>query len=134
MLNTRIIYPISNSKWVSSTQVMPKKSGITVVKNEKGELIPTRITSSWHICIDYRKLNEATRKYHFPLLFIDQILERVAGHPYYCFLYGYSGYYQIPIALEDQERPHLHVLLEHLHLKECHLGFVMLLQHFKDVC
>ena len=98
-----IIYPISNSKWVSPTQVFPKKSGITMVKNDKGELIPTRVPSSWRMCIDYRKLNDVTRKYNFPLPFLDQILERVAGHPYYCFLYGYSGYYQIPIALEDQE-------------------------------
>jgi hypothetical protein len=57
------------------------------------------------MCIDYRKLNSATRKDHFPLPFIGQILERVAGHEYYCFLDGYSGYYQIEIALEeDQEK------------------------------
>ena len=56
------------------------------------------------MCIKYRKLNETTRKNHFPLPFLDQILERVAGHSYYCFLDGYSGYYQIPIALEDQEK------------------------------
>jgi len=104
LLDVGIIYPISDSKWVSPTQVVPKKSGITVVKNEKGELIPTRVPSSWRMCIDYRKLNTATRKDHFPLPFLDQILERVAGHPYYCFLDGYSGYYQIPIALEDQEK------------------------------
>lgn len=75
LLDVGIIYLISNSKWVSPTQVMPKKSEITVVKNEKGELIPTRITSSWRLCIDYRKLNEATRKDHFPVPFIDQILK-----------------------------------------------------------
>ena len=83
---------------------MPKQSGSTVVKNEKGEFISTQITSIWCMCIDYRKLNEAIRKDHFPLLFIDKILERVVGHPYYCFLDGYSGYYQILIALEDQEK------------------------------
>ena len=54
------------------------------------------------MCVDYRKLNVVTRKDHFPLPFIDQILERVAGHIFYCFLDGYSGYYQIEIALEDQ--------------------------------
>ena len=64
---------------------MLKKSEITVVKNEKDELIPTRITFSWRICIDYRKLNEAIRKDHFSLPFLDQILERVVEHPYYCF-------------------------------------------------
>lgn len=99
-----IIYPISDSEWVSPTQVVPKKSGITVVKNDKNELVPTRIVSSWRMCIDYRKLNSATRKDHFPLPFIDQILERVAGHEFYCFLDGYSGYYQIGIAIEDQEK------------------------------
>jgi len=104
LLEVGIIYPISDSKWVSPTQVVPKKSGITVIENEKGELIPTRVSSSWRMCIDYRKLNLATRKDHFPLPFLDQIIERVAGHPYYCFLDGYSGYYQIPIALEDQEK------------------------------
>ena len=104
LFDVRIIYLIFYSKWVNPIQVVLKTSGITVVKNERGELIPTRITSSWRMCIDYRKLNEATRKDHFPLLFLNQILERVAEHPYYCFLDGYSGYYQIPIALEDQEK------------------------------
>ena len=75
-LNAEIIYPISDSKWVSPTQVVPKKSGITVVENEEGELLPTRISSGWRVCIDYRKLNAVTRKDHFPLPFIDQILER----------------------------------------------------------
>ncbi|XP_073273286.1 uncharacterized protein [Primulina huaijiensis] len=104
LLDAGIIYPISDSKWVSPTQVVPKKSGITVIKNEKGELLQARIPSSWRMCIDYRKLNDATRKDHFPLPFLDQILEKVAGNSYYCFLDGYSGYYQIPISLEDQEK------------------------------
>ena len=71
---------------------------------KKGEPILTRILSSWRMCIDYKKLNDATIRDHFPFPFLDQILERVIGHPYYCFLDGYSGYYQIPIALEDQEK------------------------------
>ncbi|XP_073302650.1 uncharacterized protein [Primulina huaijiensis] len=104
LLDAGIIYPISDSKWVSPTQVVPKKSGITVIKNEKGELLQARIPSSWRMCIDYRKLNDATRKDHFPLPFLDQILEKVAEISYYCFLDGYSGYYQIPISLEDQEK------------------------------
>ncbi|CAL8135414.1 unnamed protein product [Prunus armeniaca] len=99
-----IIYPISDSKWVSPTQVVPKKSGVTVVENDNGEMVPTRVTTGWRMCIDYRKLNSVTRKDHFPLPFLDQILERVAGHMYYCFLDGYSGYYQIEISLEDQEK------------------------------
>ena len=84
--------------------MVPKKSGITVIKNENNELIPTRVTIGWCMCIDYRKLNAVTRKNHCPLPFLDQVLERVAGHEYYCFLDGYSGYYQIEIALKDQEK------------------------------
>ncbi|RVW66810.1 Retrovirus-related Pol polyprotein from transposon 297 [Vitis vinifera] len=57
LLQAGIIYPISDSPWVSPTQVVPKKSGITVVQNEKGEEITTRLTSGWRVCIDYRKLN-----------------------------------------------------------------------------
>jgi hypothetical protein len=70
----------------------------------KNELIPTRTIIGWRMCIDYRKLNLMTRKDHFPLPFMDQILERVADHEFYCFLNGYSGYNQIEIALEDQEK------------------------------
>ena len=89
---------------MNPTQVVPKKSGITVMKNDEGELIPTRLTTGWRVCIDFRKLNAVTKKDHFPLPFLDQVLERVAGHDYYCFLDGYSGYFQIAIALEDQEK------------------------------
>ena len=83
---------------------MPKKSGVTTVKNEKGEELSTQLTTGWRVCIDYRRLNEVTRKYHFLFPFIDQLLERVSGHPFYCFLDGYSGYFQIEIAPEDQEK------------------------------
>ena len=104
LLDAGIIYPVADSKWVSPTQVVPKKSGVTVVENEKGALVPTKVVTGWRMCIDYRKLNATTRKDHFPLPFIDQILERVASHPFYYFLDGYSGYYQIEIALEDQDK------------------------------
>ncbi|CAN6695200.1 unnamed protein product [Malus baccata var. baccata] len=77
LLDCGVIYPISDSHWVSSVQVVPKKSGVTVVKNEDNELVPTRIQTGWRVCIDYRKLNATTRKDHFPLPFIDQMLERV---------------------------------------------------------
>ncbi|KAK1581298.1 hypothetical protein Q3G72_004756 [Acer saccharum] len=77
LLKVGIIYPISGSKWVSPVYVMPKKSGITVVANENNELIPTRKTTGWRVCIDYRKLNTVTKKDHFPLPFIDQMLERL---------------------------------------------------------
>ena len=111
LLDAGIIYAISDSKWVSPVQVVPKKSGITVIKNEDNELVPTRVQTGWRMCIDYRKLNSATRKDHFPLPFMDQMLERLAGHSHFCFLDGYSGYNQIVIAPEDQEKDHMHMSL-----------------------
>nr|GFA69145.1 hypothetical protein [Tanacetum cinerariifolium] len=69
-----------------------KLSDIKVVENEENELIPTRLVTGWRVCIDYRKLNEAIRKDHFPIPFMDQMLERLAGNQYYCFLDGFSSY------------------------------------------
>ena len=66
--------------------------------------MPTRLTTGWRVCIDYKRLNEVTRKDHFPLLFMDQLLERISSHPFYCFLDGYLGYFQIEIVVEDQEK------------------------------
>ena len=75
-----------------------------MIKTENNTLLPSKIVTGWRICINYWKLNKETRKDHFPLSFLDQMLDRLAGHEYYCFLYGYSGYNQIAIALEDQEK------------------------------
>nr|GEY18522.1 reverse transcriptase domain-containing protein [Tanacetum cinerariifolium] len=104
LLDAGLIYPISGSPWVSPIHCVPKKRGFTVVENEENELIPLRLVTGWRVCIDYRKLNEATRKDHFPLPFMDQMLERLAGNQYYCFLDGFSGYFQIPIDPKDQEK------------------------------
>ena len=83
---------------------MPKKGGITVIRNKKNELISTRTGKGWRVCIDYRKLNTATRKDHYPLTFIDQMVEKLASHSYYYFLDGYSRYNHIAIDPEDQEK------------------------------
>nr|GEX64532.1 reverse transcriptase domain-containing protein [Tanacetum cinerariifolium] len=104
LLDAGLIYPISDSPWVSPVYCVPKKGGFIVVENEKNELIPTRLVTRWWVCIDYRKLNEVTRKDHFPLPFMDQMLERLAGNEFYCFLDGFSGYFQIPIDPCDQEK------------------------------
>ncbi|GJX32155.1 DNA-directed DNA polymerase [Tanacetum coccineum] len=104
LLDAGMIYPISDSPWVSPVHCVPKKGGITVVANEDNELIPTRLVTGWRVCIDYRKLNEATRKDHFPLPFMDQMLERLAENEFYCFLDGFLGYFQILIDPQDQEK------------------------------
>ncbi|XP_052479608.1 uncharacterized protein LOC128034807 [Gossypium raimondii] len=103
-LDARIIYPIFDSNYVSPVQCVPKKSGITMVRNDKDDLIPTRIPRGWRVCTDYCKLNAATKKDHFLLSFIDQMLDRLVGKAYYCFLDGYSGYNQIATAPKDQEK------------------------------
>ena len=72
-----------------------------MIRTESNALLPSRTVTRWKICIDYRKLNKATRKDHFPLSFLDQMLDRLEGHEYYCFLDGYSSYNQITISLED---------------------------------
>nr|GEY57032.1 reverse transcriptase domain-containing protein [Tanacetum cinerariifolium] len=104
LLDAGLIYLISDSSWVSPVHCVPKKVGFTVIENEENELIPTRLVTGWRVCIDYCKLNEATRKDHFPLPFMDQMLERLAGNEFYCFLDGFSGYFQIPIDHRDQEK------------------------------
>ena len=103
-LNAGIIYPISDSPWVSPVHAVPKKAGITVTTNDKGEELQTRLPTKWRVCIDYRNLNAATNKDHFPLPFIDQILDKLSGQGFYCFLDGYSRYNQLAIHPDDQEK------------------------------
>ena len=112
---------------------VPKKGGMTVVKNVKDELIPTRTITGHRIFIDYRKLNAASRKDHFPLPFIDQMLERLANHPYYCFLDGYSGFFQIPIHPNDKKKTTFTCPYGTFAYRECHSVYVMLLQYFRGV-
>nr|GEW98941.1 reverse transcriptase domain-containing protein [Tanacetum cinerariifolium] len=103
-LDAGLIYPISDSPWVSPIHCVPKKGGFTVVENKESALILTRLVTRWRVCIDFRKLNEVTLKDHFPLPFIDQMLERLAGNEYYCFLDGVFGYLQITIDPKEQEK------------------------------
>ena len=103
-LNAEIVYPISDSQWMSLVHVVLKKARVTVTTNEKGEEIQTCLPTKWRVCIDYQKLNSVTKKDHFPLPFIDQILDQLAGSSYFCFLNGYSSYNQISIHPDDQEK------------------------------
>ena len=80
LLNVGFIYPISNNEWVSPLVIVPKKNG------------------KWRVCVDYRALNNATQNDHFPLPFIDQVLDNLAGKNIFSFLDGFSGYNQMKIA------------------------------------
>ena len=82
-METRFIYPISDSEWVSPLVIVPKKNG------------------KWRVYVDYRELNKATQKYHFPLPFIDQVLDTLSRKKFFSFLDGFSGYNQIHIAPKD---------------------------------
>jgi hypothetical protein len=83
--------------------VVLKKGEMTVIHSEKNELIPQRTVTGWQMCIDYRKLNKATQKDHFPLPFNDEMLQRLANHSFY-YLDSYSGYHQILIHPNDQSK------------------------------
>nr|GEV54853.1 reverse transcriptase domain-containing protein [Tanacetum cinerariifolium] len=104
LLDADMIYPISDSPWVSPIHCVPKKGRITVVENENNELIPTRLVTRWRVCIDYRKLNDAARKDYFSLHFMDQMLERLTGNDFLGFLDGFYGYIEIQINPPDQEK------------------------------
>ncbi|XP_027062914.1 uncharacterized protein [Coffea arabica] len=104
LLELRIIFTTSDSPWVNPTQVVPKKAGVTTEENQEGEMVPVRKPTRLRQCIDYRQLNAVTKNDHFPLPFIDKMIERLAGRVYYCFRDDFSGYFQIAIAPEDQEK------------------------------
>jgi hypothetical protein len=93
LLHVGIIYPTPH-----------RKGGMTVVKNEKNKLIPQRTVTGWRMCIDYQKLNKATKKDHFLLPFIDEMLERLVNHSFFCFLDRYSDYHQILIHPDNQSK------------------------------
>ncbi|GJV68035.1 reverse transcriptase domain-containing protein [Tanacetum coccineum] len=105
LFDAGLIYPISDSLWVSPVHCVPKKGGMTVVENEDNELIPTRLVTGRRVCIDYRKLNDATRKDHFLLPFMDQMLEHLAGNEYYCFLMDFLDIFKFLLTCKTKRRP-----------------------------
>ena len=131
-LQAGFIYAIFDSPWVSPVQCVPKSEGMTMVRNEQNELLSTRTITGWRVCIDYRKLNKETRKDHYPLPFLDQMLDRLARHSHYCFLYGYSVYNQIMVNPEDKRKLPTHAHMGHSPSKECRLGFAMLQPPFRE--
>nr|GEU90089.1 reverse transcriptase domain-containing protein [Tanacetum cinerariifolium] len=103
-IKTSLKEPPMNLKLKPFLDNMEYKGGITVVTDERNELVPTRTVTCWRVCIDYRRLNEATTKDHLLLPFMDQMLERLTGNKYFCFPDGFSRYFQIPIDPMDQEK------------------------------
>ena len=134
LLQAGIIYLISDSTWVSPTQVVPKKSGVTTVHNEKGEEIPTRLTTGWRVCIDYRRLNEVTRKDHFPLPLMDQLLEIISGYPSIVSWMAIQDISKLRLLQRTGKRQLSHAHLARMHTRGCSLAFVMPLPHFNNVC
>jgi hypothetical protein len=133
LLKARVIYPNFDSEWVSPVQVVPKMGGMNVIHNEKSELIPEQTITGWRMCIDYQKLNKSTRKDHFSLPFIDEMLERLANHSF-CYLDCYSSYHQIPIHPNDQSKTTFicpYGTFAYSHTGKCHLDYVLLQHHFK---
>jgi hypothetical protein len=104
LLEAGIIYPIVDSKWVSHVHCVPKKGGITVVPNNENELVVQCTVTGYRMRIYFRKLNKVTKKDHYPLPFMDQMLERLSKHSHFCYPDGYSCFSQIPIHKDDQER------------------------------
>ncbi|GKE95530.1 hypothetical protein Tco_1580385 [Tanacetum coccineum] len=98
---------------------------MTVVTNEDNELIPTRLVTGWRVCIDYRKLNDATHKDHFPLPFMDQMLKRLAGNEYYCFLDGFLDIFRFLLTHKTMRKPPSLALMGRLPTDVCLLAYVM---------
>ena len=117
---------------VSHVHCVPKKGGITVVPNDKNELIPQRIVTGYRMLIDFHKLNKDTKKDHYPLPFIDQMLERLSKHTHFCFLDGYSGFSQIHVSADDQAKTTFTCLSVLLLIDACLLVYVMHQLPFKD--
>ena len=125
LLNAGIIYPVPHSEWVSPVHCVPKKGGLTVVKNEKEQLIPQRTITGWRMCIDYRKLNKATRKDHFPLPFIDEMLERLAKIHTFVTLMDTRDSSKYLFIRMINIRPRLLARMELLHIGGCLLDCAM---------
>lgn len=104
LLNSGMIYPLADSEWVRLVHCIPKKDGLIVVPNENNELISQWTVTGWRMCIDYMKLNKATKKDHYPLPFIVEMLERLAKNSYFCYLDSYCGFFQIPMRPKDQHK------------------------------
>nr|GFA31443.1 DNA-directed DNA polymerase [Tanacetum cinerariifolium] len=133
LLDVGLIYPISDSPWVSPIHCVLKKGGMTVITNDQNELVLTRLVTAWRVCIDYQKLNEATRKDHFPLPFMGQMLERLAGNEFYFFSMVSQVTFKYSSFQKTRKRSHSLARTELSHTSACLLDFVMRLAHSNGV-
>jgi hypothetical protein len=117
LLKAGVMYPISDSEWVSLVHVVPKKCGMTVIRIKKNELISQRTVIGWQMCIDYQQLNKATRKDHFPLPFIDEMLERLANHSFFCYPRWLLWLSTDPDPSKRLEQDHLHMSIWHFRIQ-----------------
>jgi hypothetical protein len=134
LLDAGIIYPIADSRWVSPVRCVPKKGEITVVPNENNELIPQRVVVGYRMCIDFRKVNKVTKKDHYPLPFIDQMLERLSKKTHFFFLMVILVSLKLLLKGKIRRKPLLLVLMELMLINVCLLVCAMLLLRFKDAC
>ena len=132
-LDAGLIYPIADSNWVCPVQCVPKKGGMTVVPNEKNELVPMRPLTGWRVCMDYWKLNAWTKKDHFPMSFMDQMLDRLAGKGWYYFLDHIRDIIRFLLHQKIKRKPLLLVHMGPLCSEECRLGCAIHPPHFRDV-
>jgi hypothetical protein len=134
LLDAGIIYPIADSRWVSPIHCIPKKGGITVVPNKNNELIPQRVVVGYRMCIDYRKVNKVTKKDHYPLPFIDQMLERLSKKTHFVFWMVILVSLRLFLESKIKRKPLLLVLMELMLIDVFLLVCAMLLLLFKDAC
>ena len=133
LLEAGIIYPVADSQWVSQVHCVPKKGGITVVPNDKDELIPQRIVTGCRMVIYFHKLKKATKKDHYHLPFIDQMLERLSKHTHFCFLMDIPVFLKYMCQRKVKRKLPLLSLLELMLIDTCLSIYVMHLLPFKDV-
>ena len=134
LLDAGIIYPIADSEWVSHVHCVPKNGGITVVPNDNDELIPQRIVVGYRMCIDFRKVNKVTKKDHYPLPFIDQMLERLYKKTHFRFLMDTLVSLKLLLNNKIKKKLLLLALTELMLIDVCLLVYVMLLLLFKGAC
>ena len=127
LLKAGMIFPILDSAWVSPVQMVPKKGGMTVIHNEKNELIPIRKVTRWRMCIDWVED-------HFPLTFINQVLERLLGKVYYYFWIVIQGIIKLWLIQKIKRKLFLLVLLVFLLIEKCHLDYVTLKPVSSNAC